>query len=195
MTGLVDLLGDLARQTFRDPQGAARRLIAIDPPMEARWLALLLVGVLAVLETRLALLAMPVGDPSPVFAVVADPWIGVPAQILSLALVAMAIAGIGRMFGGAGRFADALLLVVWLEFLLTLVQAVQMVVMFVMPPLGTLLALAAIGLFLWLMVQFIAALHGFHSRFKVFVGMVAGFILIVTAMAMLLAVFGIVAPV
>ncbi|MBC7142708.1 MAG: hypothetical protein H5U18_11250, partial [Rhodobacteraceae bacterium] len=51
MSGLVDLLGDLARQTFRDPQGAARRLIAIDPPMEARWLALLLVGVLAVLET------------------------------------------------------------------------------------------------------------------------------------------------
>lgn len=193
MSGLVDLLGDLARQTFRNPQGAARRLIALDPPLEARWLALFLVSVLAVFETRLALLVMPVNDP--VFAVVSDPWIGVPVQCLSLVLVAGGIAWVGGKFGGAGRFADALLLVVWLEFLLTLVQALQMVLMFLLPPFGTLLALAAIGLFLWLMVQFIAALHGFHDLFKVFVGMVAGFILIVTAMAMLLAAFGIVAPV
>lgn len=195
MSGLVNLLGDLARHTVRDPQGAARRLIALDPPMEARWLALFLVGVLAVFETRLALLVMPVSDPAPVFAVVSNPWIGVPAQCLSLVLVAGGIAWIGGRFGGVGRFADALLLVVWLEFLLTLVQALQMVLMFLLPPLGTLLALAAIGLFLWLMAQFIAALHGFRSLFMVFVGMVAGFILIVTAMAMLLAVFGIAAPV
>ncbi len=195
MSGLVDLLGDLARQTFRDPQGAARRLIALNPPMEARWLALFLVGVLAVLETRLALLVMPVSDPAPIFAVISDPWIGVPAQCLSLVLVAGGIAWIGGLFGGAGRFADALLLVVWLEFLLTLVQALQMVLMFILPPVGTLLALASIGLFLWLMVQFIAALHGFQNLIKVFVGMVGGFILIVTAMATLLAVFGIVAPV
>ena len=63
----------------------------------------------------------------------------------------------------SGGFADALLLVVWLEFLLTLAQAAQMLVMFVSPPLATIIAFAALGMFLWLLAQFTAALHGFRD--------------------------------
>src|SRR5690606_33420050 len=55
MTGLPALVADLARQTMRDPRGGVRRLLALDLPMEARWIALLLVTVLAVLVTRLSL--------------------------------------------------------------------------------------------------------------------------------------------
>ncbi len=59
MTGLPALVADLARQTMRDPRGGVRRLLAMDLPMEARWIALLLVTVLAVLVTRLSLVFLP----------------------------------------------------------------------------------------------------------------------------------------
>ncbi len=195
MSGYRDLLVDLTRQSLRDPQGAARRLIALDPPMEARWLALLLVSVLAVLETRLALLGMSADDYGGVFGIVANPWLGVPAQALSLLTIAVAIAWMGRLFGGRGTFPDALLLVAWLEFLLTLAQAVQMVVMIALPPLGALVALGVMGAFLWLMAQFIAALHGFRSLLKVFLGMGVGFASIVVFLALLFAALGIVVAV
>ncbi len=195
MSGYRDLLVDLTRQSLRDPQGAARRLIALDPPMEARWLALLLVSVLAVLETRLALLGMSADDYGGVFGIVANPWLGVPAQALSLLTIAVAIAWMGRLFGGRGTFPDALLLVAWLEFLLTLAQAVQMVVMIALPPLGALVALGVMGAFLWLMAQFIATLHGFRSLLKVFLGMGVGFASIVVFLALLFAALGIVVAV
>lgn len=195
MSGYRDLLVDLTRQSLRDPQGAARRLIALDPPMEARWLALLLVSVLAVLETRLALLGMSADDYGGVFGIVANPWLGVPAQALSLLTIAVAITWMGRLFGGRGTFSDALLLVAWLEFLLTLAQAVQMVVMIALPPLGALVALGVMGAFLWLMAQFIATLHGFRSLLKVFLGMGVGFASIVVFLALLFAALGIVVAV
>jgi len=195
VSGYRDLLVDLTRQSLRDPQGAARRLIALDPPMEARWLALLLVSVLAVLETRLALLGMSADDYGGVFGIVANPWLGVPAQALSLLTIAVAITWMGRLFGGRGTFPDALLLVAWLEFLLTLAQAVQMVVMIALPPLGALVALGVMGAFLWLMAQFIATLHGFRSLLKVFLGMGVGFASIVVFLALLFAALGIVVAV
>ncbi|WP_347310074.1 YIP1 family protein [Defluviimonas sp. SAOS-178_SWC] len=195
MSGWRDLLVDLARETLRSPRKAAGRLVALDPPMEARWLALLFVAVFAVFETRLALFLMPIGAESGVFAILGNPWLGVPAQIASLVLIAAAMAWIGGLFGGGGRFADALLLVVWLEFLLTVAQAVQMVAMLVLPPLGALLAIGVLAGFLWLMVQFTAALHGFQNLFKVFLGMVAGFVVIVTTLAMLFGALGIVTQV
>lgn len=195
MNGWRALVVDLARETLQSPRGAAGRLIAFDPPTEARWLALLLVAVLAVLETRLALLLMPVSEVGGVFAILANPWLGVPAQVGSLVLIAAAMAVIGGMFGGRGRFNDALLLVVWLEFLLTVAQAVQMLVMLTLPPVGALFAIAVLLGFIWLMVQFTAALHGFSNLFKVFLGMVAGFVAIVTVLALVFGVLGITPPV
>ncbi len=189
---MMTLVTDLVGETFRNPRAAARRLIAFGPPIEARWIGLALVSVLAVLETRLAILAMPLSQPSPIFFIVSDPWTGVPVQFLSLLLVAAAMAFIGRLFGGQGTFPDALLLVVWLEFLLTLAQAVQLFALLLIPPVGVLVAFAALVMFVWLLAQFIAALHGFTNIAMVIFGMVVSFFLIITAIAILLTVFGIV---
>lgn len=191
MTGWPALVAELARQTLRDPRGGVRWLLVLGLPMEARWLALLLVTVLAVIVTRLSLMAMPVaGDPG-VIALVADPLVGVPVQAISLVVAAAAIAGIGRLFGGRGTFADALLVVAWVEFLMTLAQAGELVVMFLVPPLGAVLVLAVLALFLWIVVNAIAELHGARSLLKVFLGLVLGFVIVVVALATLLAVFGI----
>jgi hypothetical protein len=191
MTGWPALVADLGAQTLRDPRAAVRRLIGFDPPVEARWLGLLLVTVLAVFVTRLSTLALPAGAEPDFVALVADPILGVPAQALSILLVAGAITAIGRVFGGQGRFADALLVVVWVQFLMALAQVAEFVVMLALPPLGAPVAIAALGLFLWVLAQAIAEIHGFQNLFKVFLGMVGGFVLVVTALAVILSALGI----
>lgn len=190
MTGFPASVTDLAWQTMREPRAGIRRLLALDPPMEARWIGLLLVTVLAVFVTRLSLLLLPpTGDPG-FLALVADPVVGLPAQGLSLVIAAAAIAGIGQRLGGRGRFADALLVVTWLEFLMTLAQMCELVVMLLVPPLGAVLVLAVLAWFLWVVVNAVAELHGFRNLFLVFLGLVLGFVAVVFAIATLLALLG-----
>lgn len=194
MTGLPALITYLVAETLRDPRVAAGRLIAFDPPMEARWIGLLLVSVLALLETRIGLMVVSLGDQPPLFALAADPVLGVPFQLFSQMLIAATVTYVGRMFGGAGGFSDALLLTVWLEFLLILVQAVQLVALVLVPPVGLLLSFVAIGLLIWLLVQFTAALHGFTNLVLVGLGMVLSFLAIITVLSFLLITLGITAP-
>ncbi|SPH17936.1 hypothetical protein DEA8626_01465 [Defluviimonas aquaemixtae] len=193
--GLSPLFADLVRQTIRNPQGAARRLIALDPPMEARWIGLFLVTILALLITRVAILTMPTGTEPQFFAMLAHPWLGIPLQAGSMVVMAAGIAGGGRIFGGTGRFADALLLVVWLQVMLTLLQAVQFFALLILPPLGALIAFAAIGVFLWFLVHFTAALHDFTNLPLVFFGLLVGFVTLVVALAVLLMLLGVSPPV
>jgi hypothetical protein len=193
MTGQAWLVALLA-ETLRDPQSAARRLVALNPPNEARWIALALTAVLALLETRVALLLFPALGQAGPLALFSGGWTGVPLQFLSLVIVATAITFIGRLWGGRGQFADAILLVAWMEFVLTLAQAVQIVALVVIPPLGMLLGVAAIALFIWLLVNLIAALHEFTDILKVLIGTVVSFVLLVTAVAILLTTFGLVPP-
>lgn len=187
-------LADLVAETVRAPQGAARRLIALDLPAEARWMALALVAVLALLEMRLALMLIPELGQASALAVFGGTWTGVPLQFLSLVLVSAAIAHVGRAFGGTGSFADAMVLVAWMEFVLTLAQGVQIVALLVFPPLGLIIGVAAVVLFAWLVVQFTAALHGFTDLLKVFIGIVVSFVAFVTIVALLLTLFGIAPP-
>lgn len=191
MTGLPALVADLARQTMRDPRGGVRRLLALDLPMEARWIALLLVTVLAVLVTRLSLVLLPPGGDPGFLALVGDPFVGIPAQGLSLLIAAAAIAVIGQRFGGQGTFADALLVVAWVEFLMTVAQTAELVVMVILPPLGAVLVLAVLAWFVWIVVNAVAELHGFRNLILVFLGLLAGFVAVVFALALLLSLLGI----
>ncbi len=191
MTGLPAFVADLGRETLRAPRAGVRRLLAMDPPMEARWLGLLLVTVLSVFVTGLSLLLLPPGSEPGILALLADPFVGVPSQALSLVIAAAAIAGIGRLFGGHGGFADALLLVVWIEFLMTFAQAGELAVMLVLPPLGVFLALALLAWFLWVIVNAIAELHGFRNLALVLLGLAGGFVVVVVALALVLSGLGI----
>lgn len=194
MTHLPAMITYLAAETLRNPREAAGRIIALDPPMKARWIGLLLVSVLALIETRLGMLIVPLNGQPPLFALASDPLLGVPFQVFSQLLIAGSIAGIGRIFGGTGRFADALLLTVWLEFMLILAQAVQLAALFLLPPVGLLFGFAAIGLLIWLLVQFTAALHGFTNLVLVGLGMVLSFLAIITILSFLLIMFGVTPP-
>lgn len=182
----------LAGLTFRDPQTAARWLMRQGWPSSARWMALILTVVVAALMAFIAsaLAPSPIEGNSQVIDLTRFPMIIAGIQLVAMLLAAGLMASVGRIFGGQGSFDDALLLVVWIEVLLLAVQAVQIVLALAMPAVAGVLGLAAIVLFLWLTVQFVKALHGFHSSFKVVMVMLATMIAVGFVLSFILAGFG-----
>ncbi|MCZ0961575.1 Yip1 family protein [Paracoccus benzoatiresistens] len=176
--------------SFRDPQVAAHLLMRQNWPIQARWMALLAAVSVSALLAWLAsaMFAAPAEESVQVIMLSQQPMVMAVMQMVAILLAAGLMSGVGRMFGGQGRFEDALLLTVWIEVLLLLVQAAQLVLSMVLPSAAGLLGIAAMVLFLWLTVQFTKALHGFRSTLKVTMGLIgtaigAGFVLSILAAA------------
>lgn len=181
----------LLRETFRDPRSAARRLIAANPPMEARWLGLVLVAVLSMIATTLLVATIPQGQIMPWEGFVANPWTGLPAQILGGVFMAFALARIGRFFRGTGNFADALLCIVWINAVQVVFMSVQSVLTLTLPVLGGIFALASFVVFFWVLSHFTCALHGFRSTVLAFFGIIFSLGFIILLLSVLGAVLGV----
>lgn len=163
----------LTRNSVRDPALAVRQMQSLDLPMQARWMALLLVVALSAILGSLAVKIFPALVDGSLGIPVLSPLARVVLQTGGMVLTAWLIATVGRAFGGRGDFPDALLIVVWLEFLLISAQAAQILLMLVFPFLGSVLGIVALMLVVWLSVQLIKALHGFSSAVLVFIGLLA----------------------
>jgi hypothetical protein len=174
----------LARLTVVDPIEGARVLIALRWPMAVRWMLL----AAAVLASVVVLYALPVmagvteGMPSPVM------FAG--AQVALNLIVVLLITHVGAMFGGKGRFEDALLLVGWLQVLTVGLLIVQLGVLVVVPALNLPVTLAAVALSLWILTGFVCALHGFASRLLVLMGGVAVFVSVSFVLSFILLLLG-----
>jgi len=169
---LLHRIRALAQLTLQDPRQAARVLLAEDVPIPARTAGLLLVAVVSALLASLQVGAEPQKlDPLSAF-MLASPFRAAIIQWLFLALSVVLIHRVGRAFGGRGSFADAMLVVVWLQLLMLVLQVLQLVATFLAPPLAGVIGLVGLGVFLWLMTTFICELHDFASRGLVFLGIV-----------------------
>jgi hypothetical protein len=78
------------------------------------------------------------------------------------------------------------LVVVWLQLLMLGVQVAQLLALIVAPPISGLIGLVGFIGFTWLMVNFIAELHGFRSLGLVFGGIILTFIAAAFVLAILL---------
>ncbi|MDD8022459.1 MAG: YIP1 family protein [Paracoccaceae bacterium] len=166
-------LRDLLIRTLRDPRGAAAQILAMGLPMQARWLALGAVIALSALLGTLAEIMF-----SFVTKIDLGPSSPVPMALAQGALLlygAFAMSFVGRWFGGQGRFADALLLLVWMEFVLILGQVVQVLMMVFFPLSAVVASALLLGMMFWLLVQFTAALHGFERLSTVSAGVIVTF--------------------
>lgn len=170
---LVARMTALAQLTLQDPRQAARRLLTMNVPLPARTLGLLFVAVVSAI-----LASVQVGlQPDPVDPLLsqmtASPFRAAVLQWVVLILSVAMIHFVGRSFGGKGSLADALLITVWLQFLMLGVQFIQVLADFFSPALAGLVGIASLGIFLWLLTSFIAELHGFQSRGLVLMGVLA----------------------
>ena len=200
-------LAKLMRASVRDPVGSVPVILALGIPREARWIGLAAVVALSGLAS--AIVMMLYGTPSSEAADAA--WVsmtGSPIRMtviqgLGILFVAGATTHIGRIFGGKGQFIDALLLVVWVEAVLLVIQYVQLALWLfafpILPPAVTVLVSSLMGLLslvvlFWMLVGFVKGLHGFTSTPAVILGMVATMFGAGTVLLLVLTVLGI-APV
>ena len=99
---------------------------------------------------------------------------------------------VGRLFGGRGDLAGALVIVAWFQLLLTGLQVLQAVIALVAPPLMGPLGLVTIFLFFWWLTGFISALHGFASAGLVYAGVLAVTVGLLLGLAAVLLALGLV---
>ena len=96
----------------------------------------------------------PVSRAAVIARLAATPLAMAGVQVGSAVLGAFLLSEVGRVFGGTGRFPDALLAVGWIEAVMIVLQLLQLVLTVVLPPLG---ALVGIGT-LWLSLPVLVAL-------------------------------------
>lgn len=162
----------LTRLTLVAPRQAARAILGASIDRARHFELFLLVITLSGALGQLTIILLPVPDPPE----------GTP-QITGLTIAALVGASIllltfiiylgGRFFGGSGDPRDAMLLVLWAQFLMTLLQSVELLVALILPGAAGILALVAIVFLLWLLTNFAAELHGFDSLARTFVGLIA----------------------
>jgi hypothetical protein len=189
----LPVLMRLVRDTLRDPRGTARGLLAMGLPVPARWIALALIAaisaILAHLAFALSAARAPVESPP-----LPSPLMTAALQYAVLVGTAVAVHLIGRRFGGRGTLPDSVLVVVWLQFILVVVQVAQLVALVVLPPLADVFSVAGLVLFLWLLTAFVAELHGFDSLGRVFGGILISLFALAFALALVVTLLFGVAP-
>jgi Yip1-like protein len=173
----------LVRLTVQDPRAAAAGLLADrDAAAQAMPLAIVVV-ILGVFLSFGQSLVVEITPHSFAADMLQNPLLLAVIQFMGLMISTIAILVIGRMFGGRGSFAQTLLLSVWLQFFMLIVQAPITLVAIVAPPVASMLNTAAVFFFLYLTVSFVAELHGFRSRLKVlggfiFASLIASFLIL-----------------
>jgi len=187
----LGILLRLVRDTVLDPREGAATVLAFAPPRQALWLMFALVIVLTIMMVQLGeLMVAPLPDGDVLLPGIQLGMI----QAVILFVVMHAIHHIGRIFGGTGQFAESMLLVIWLQFIMLCLQVVQFVALILAPPLALVVTLMAVGLVFWLLVNFIATLHGFQSLGRVCVMVILSTVGIAFLVSLVLAVLGVSIP-
>lgn len=185
---------ELARMSFRDTKQALRMLQSLDLSMEVRWLALFLAVTLATALAVISASFFPIEVEGGVIGLTRRPFILAAVQLMSMVMASWLLAYVGRLFGGYGTFADALLIVGWVALLLAAAQAVQVLLMLIFPLFAAVAGLAAIAAFVYLIVQFAKALHGFQSTIAVILGMFATVIAASFVLSIIMQMLGVIPP-
>lgn len=176
----------LARFTVQDPRSAARRLIAMRLPSSARWLLFGLVVAASAFLTHIGFNLLPPAETAFMGGTMASPIQTAVLQAGFLLLTVASIFKIGRWRGGTGSFADALLLIGWLQVVLLCLQMAQIFALLVLPPVAEIIGVLGLGLSFWMLTQFIVELHGFQSGVRVFFVIIGVIVAAAVALSMIL---------
>lgn len=190
----LSVLLPMAVDTVKTPREMAERLMAMNLSREVLWQALTLVVVVSIILAELSNLALVTIAASETPVMFLSPLRMGMIQLALLVMMVFAIFWLGRACGGRGRFQDGLILVVWLQFMMVCLQAVQTVALVVLPPLAWIIGIAGLVLFLWLLTHFIAAAHGFTSLLRTFLMIVAASFGFAFGLSLILALIGVSVP-
>lgn len=165
-------LGDLVVLSVRDPATAFRILQGLRLPLPVRWMVMVLAATLAALLVAVIFHLFPADGGELVTAITMQPISYAGMQLMGMVIMTAAITFIGRLFGGTGTFPDAMLIIGWVEMLMVVSSALQIVLALVFPAAAQFVVTLSIGLALYLLVTMTKALHGFASMGKVILGFI-----------------------
>ena len=189
---LRDLVSQ-AWETVRNPRAGAQLVIGQNVPVPLLWQMMAVVVALSVVLGQGSLMLVT-GPDDLAGPLVVNPVVMAGLQLAVLIITVHAIHWIGRSMGGTGSFEDALALMIWLQFIMICLQIVQIAAMMIAQPLADVIGLAGLVLFLWLLTNFVAVLHGFHSLGLVFVMILASALGMVFLLSLVLSILGITSP-
>lgn len=164
---LIDrtLIAALLLESVTVPRSAAARVKSFGGGYGLALLAVALVAALSALVSVLvSQITPPTGNPG-MDLLMRQPLLLAGMQAMGMAIFAVMVTGIGRLFGGTGRLDQVLLTIAWVDFLLLALQLVLLVLMLAIPALAGAVSLAAFVMITWLLAAFIAEVHGFPSTF------------------------------
>lgn len=181
----------MAMQTIPEPRKIARELFGLGLDRGTLWMILVLLLTVSC-GLSVAIGAMFPPDPSFDGTIFANPLMTSIAESSIAVIAVFLLFWVGRMFGGVGRFEDAIMTVIWMEFVLLLFSMLTVLFMLFAPSIGVLFWVMGSVTSLWVLSHFTAEFHGFKSALSVFFGMFlsAFIILMVVALMLTLAGFG-----
>lgn len=179
----------MALQTVPEPRKVARDIQSIALPRAVLWQVL---GLLLVAATFLAVIGAILypADPEVYGSLVADPMMTGAAQAVVSVLTVFAIHRLGRGFGGTGTFDQALLTVIWLQFVLLIMELGVLFLGVFAPGLALILWIAGVVMTFWILSHFIAEMHGFRSAWAVFGSILMVLLVFAVVMSIILSVLG-----
>lgn len=178
----------LALTSITDPATAARQLLAFSVPREALWTALVLMAVLNAAIFTLSNILLPTPSPFPGLLNSPIAYFGIAAGGLILSIYA--IFWIGRILGGTGALEDVMILLVWMQALRVVVQAVALVLVLTVPLLSALLVFAATLVGLYMLLHFVNQAHRFESLGRAAGVLIGAFVAIVLGLSLVLSLIG-----
>jgi hypothetical protein len=182
----------LVRLTFAKPRQAAQVVMRLPMTLQDRWAVVALMAVFsAFLMQAMAALLPPALGPNGEALQPVGPFFWAGMVAVGMVMTASLAFAVGRWRGGKGELADAVILIAWLQFIQLLLVVLQLVLVVTVPVLAPVVEIGAVLLFLWLLVNFVAEMHGFRSLGLVFLGVIVTFVAAVFAMSLLLMMMGV----
>jgi hypothetical protein len=179
---------DLALLTLRDPAEGGRRILAMNLAREVLWTALLLALVLNTLLLTAQNVMTPPGPEMP--SLFTSPGLYFVMMAGGQILFIFGIYLAGGWLNGQGCLRDVMAVMVWLQLLQVVVQALVMVLLFVAAPLAMLLNFAAMLYGLYILLHFIDQAHRLNSLMRAAGVLAAALFAIAVALSLLIALVG-----
>jgi hypothetical protein len=168
-----DFFKSLLRTTLTDPRAAGQQVIAMNLPMNALWLALMLTSVVLSLLVSALFLATPIPDDEMGELIRMSPAHDAPIMFALLnwgqaVITVFIFHWIGRALGGQGELRDMLSVMIWLQ-VVSLVLAVSLFVLGLIFPLLAVLAMTMAFFWgIWVLVALVDAANRYDNMAKAF---------------------------
>ncbi|NNU80741.1 YIP1 family protein [Halovulum dunhuangense] len=187
-------LRQLVAESLTQPRSAARRILGvpIEPRVAVSVAALAIIA--GTLMGALSRVLLPGVGNALSESLLGAPLVATALQFLFYFFTAWLVTALGRAMGGQGNLIDGLKLIAWLQVVMAVIQAVQIVVALILPFIAGLIGMASLIWFFWALAAFTAELHGFRRTSLVLVMIFISLFGLAMVLGIVLALLGVQLP-